>query len=82
MAVHMNRPIFTLATGTPTLRAALASPPAAKIQLPTRVRSSTQVATRSSPATRRTDIGTPGTCGVPSVRAAIQPLPASQANSR
>ena len=32
--VVMNRPIFTRATGTPTLRAALASPPTPKIQLP------------------------------------------------
>ena len=40
----MNRPVLTRSTGTPELRAALASPPAAKIQLPTRVRSRTQVA--------------------------------------
>ena len=31
-------------TGTPTLRAAFASPPTPKIQLPTRVRARTQVA--------------------------------------
>src|SRR5207244_3332217 len=38
----MNRPILVLVTGTPTARAAFASPPEAKIQLPTLVRSSTQ----------------------------------------
>ena len=37
--------ILVRATGTPTLRAALASPPLAKIQLPKRVRDSTQVKT-------------------------------------
>ena len=42
--VIMNRPIFTRLTGTPTLRAATLSPPTPKIQLPTRVRISTQVA--------------------------------------
>ena len=40
----MNRPILVTVTGTPTARAASASPPTAKIQLPNRVRSSTQVA--------------------------------------
>jgi hypothetical protein len=40
----MNRPIFTLATGTPTARALGAEPPTEKIQLPTRVRSRIQVA--------------------------------------
>ena len=45
IAVVMNSAILTRATGTPTLRAAFASPPTAKIQLPTRVRESTQVAT-------------------------------------
>ena len=40
----MNRPILTRLTGTPTLRAATLSPPTPKIQLPTRVRMSTQVA--------------------------------------
>ena len=34
----MNRPIFTLFTGTPTARADAALPPTAKIQLPIRVR--------------------------------------------
>ena len=41
----MNSPTFTRATGTPTLRAAFASPPTPKIQLPVRVRVRTQVAT-------------------------------------
>src|SRR5918911_3243686 len=41
----MNRPIFTLFTGTPTARELAAEPPTAKIQLPRWVRSSTQVLT-------------------------------------
>ena len=36
----MNRAIFVATTGTPTARAAAESPPTAKIQLPTVVRSS------------------------------------------
>src|SRR4029453_8862745 len=40
----MNRPIFTLFTGTPTARELGAEPPTAKIQLPTWVRTRTQVA--------------------------------------
>ena len=40
----MNSAIFTRVTGTPTLRAALASPPTPKIQLPKRVRVSVHVA--------------------------------------
>src|SRR3712207_8755647 len=36
--------LFRSRTGTPTLRAALASPPTPKIQFPTRVRASTHVA--------------------------------------
>src|SRR6478609_7685032 len=46
----MNSPILTLGTGTPTARALSALPPAAKIQLPTLVRSRIQVpmATNSS----------------------------------
>ena len=46
----MNSPILTLGTGTPTARAVSALPPAAKIQLPTLVRSRIQVpiATNSS----------------------------------
>ena len=44
----MNRPILVALTGTPTARAAFSSPPTAKIQFPTRVRISTQVATATS----------------------------------
>src|SRR6266702_3422260 len=44
----MNRPIFTLFTGTPTARELGAEPPTAKIQLPRWVRSSTQVATTTN----------------------------------
>ena len=50
----MNRRILTFWTGTPTLRAALASPPTAKIQLPNRVRESTQVASSVMPSHQRT----------------------------
>ena len=42
-AVKMNSVILVRATGTPILRAALASPPEAKIQLPKRVRVRSQV---------------------------------------
>src|SRR5690625_2104653 len=42
----MNKPIFTLSTGTPTARAASASPPAANIQFPTLVRSNSHMAIR------------------------------------
>ena len=43
-AVVMNSPTLVLSTGTPTWRALCWAPPTAKIQLPARVRSSTQVA--------------------------------------
>ena len=52
--VVMNSPIFTRCTGTPTLRAALASPPTPKIQLPTRVRASIQVASAVTAIHHRT----------------------------
>ena len=48
----MNRPIFVATTGTPTARAAEASPPTAKIQFPTLVRSSTH-ASRAVTTTQR-----------------------------
>jgi hypothetical protein len=41
--VIMNMSTLTWVTGTPTLRAALASPPTPKIQFPTRVRASVHV---------------------------------------
>ena len=44
-AVVMKRPTLVLKTGTPTWRALTWAPPTAKIQLPARVRSRTQVAT-------------------------------------
>jgi hypothetical protein len=69
----MNSPIFTALTGTPTLRAAFWSPPTAKIQLPSRVRSRIQVATSESPTHQTIDTGRPCTCGSPSGRAVIQP---------
>ena len=77
IAVVTNRPIFTLSTGTPTLRAALASPPDAKIQLPTRVRKRIQVATAVMATHQTTDTGTPRTKGSPAGVAAIHPLVAS-----
>src|SRR5262249_55086939 len=48
--VAMKSRIFVRATGTPTLRAATGSPPALKIQLPRRVRASTQAATTVRPS--------------------------------
>src|SRR6478752_6617771 len=44
----MNRPIFTLLTGTPTARADAGLPPTAKIQFPIRVRVHDAMATKSS----------------------------------
>src|SRR3954452_432462 len=44
----MNRPILTLRTGTPTARALAGLPPAAKIQLPTLVRSRSHVPTATN----------------------------------
>src|SRR5215212_9273135 len=59
----MNRPILTLFTGTPTARELGDEPPTAKIQLPTCVRSSTQVPTmmNSSHHSKVTRIDTPPT---------------------
>lgn len=54
----MNRPILTRFTGTPTARAAAASPPTAKIQLPTFVFSSTQVPTATKTIHQTTRIFT------------------------
>ena len=50
----MNSRIFVRATGTPTFRAATGSPPALKIQLPKRVRASTQAATTVKPSHQST----------------------------
>ena len=72
--------IFTRATGTPMLRAAFGSPPTAKIQLPKRVLSSTQVATAVTPIHQSTDAGTPGTAGSPSGRSPTNPISPSQRN--
>ena len=77
----MKSVIFTRATGTPTLRAAAASPPQAKIQLPKRVRSSTQVKTAVSASHHRIDTGMPCTIGSPSGRVAMIPCAAIQSIS-
>src|SRR6476620_11258171 len=73
----MNSPILVLVTGTPTARAALASPPEAKIQLPTLVRSSTQDATATRAIQMNTVIvtSTPAifTVEAKSTRAASKP---------
>src|SRR6266545_3452336 len=63
----MNRPIFTRRTGTPTARALVAAPPAEKIQLPIRVRSSTHVAmaTNSSHHSTEMRIEVPPPPGLP-----------------
>ena len=47
-AVSMKSPILVALTGTPTARAAVASPPGAKIQFPSFVRQSTQEATSAN----------------------------------
>ena len=52
--VMTNSDTLTRWTGTPTLRAALASPPTAKIQLPNRARASSHVATAVMPIHHRT----------------------------
>src|SRR5215475_13509335 len=52
----MNRPIFTLATGTPTARALTGLPPAEKIQFPTRVRSRIYVAMITNTIQYTTDV--------------------------
>src|ERR1700716_1999669 len=60
IAVPMNSRIFVRLTGTPTLRAALASPPDAKIQFPNVVRVRTHVAMTVSPIHHRTEVSNPG----------------------
>ena len=72
---------MTLRTGTPELVAALVSPPAAKIQLPTGMRSSTQVASAASATNHRISTGMPGTLGVPLLKVSTQPVSAIQAKS-
>ena len=54
----------------------------AKIQLPKRVRSNTQVASAVSTNHQITDTGMPLTSGEPSVRVWIQPASASQRNAK
>ncbi len=56
IAVPRNNTILVRLTGTPTLRAALASPPAAKIQLPKVVRASTHAAITVTPMNHRTAV--------------------------
>src|SRR5215469_2781400 len=58
-AVNMNKLILTRATGTPTLGAASASPPAANIQLPYGVLNNTQPRTKVRPAHHHIDILSP-----------------------
>jgi len=58
-AVVMKSPIFTRSTGTPARRAASASPPAARIQLPARMRASTQVASAARPSHHATGVRNP-----------------------
>src|SRR6266545_2514184 len=80
-AVVMNSAIFVLATGTPTLRAAGALPPAAKIQFPALVRSSTQVATAVTPSHQKmaTRNCTPNIGTVEANRACARPYPGTVA---
>src|ERR1700739_205101 len=58
-AVNMNKLILTRATGTPTLRAADGSPPAAKIQFPNGVRKSIQPRIKLRPIHHQIEIGKP-----------------------
>ena len=69
----MNRMILTRWTGTPTLRADVSSPPVAKIQLPKRVLSKTQVARAVSATHQTIDTGRPSMMGRPFVFVPIQP---------
>ena len=78
-AVVMKSAVLTRLTGTPELRAAPASPPLAKIQLPTRVRSRTQVARAAIARNHRTSTGMPSTLGLPLLKVSIQPCSAIQA---
>ena len=55
----MNSEIFTRRTGTPTFCAALASPPAAKIQLPNRVLASVNAQTAASANHHSDHLGNP-----------------------
>ena len=64
-AENMNIKIFTRLTGTPTYRAAWASPPDAKIQLPNRVRVKTKCPTMTRPMAQMIRAGIPSITGCP-----------------
>ncbi len=76
-AVTMNSEILTALTGTPTLRAALASPPEAKIQLPIRVLVSTTWAITAMTSAQTISMGMPPTAGAPLGSLLMMPLSAS-----
>src|ERR1700710_381202 len=80
-AVPTNRRILTRATGTPTLRAACASPPTAKIQLPNSVFTRIHVAAAVNPIHQTTDMGIPATSGDPSALLPIQPICPNHVNT-
>jgi hypothetical protein len=72
---------LTGATGPPEFRPALATPPAAQLQLPARVASNTQVASSAKPTNHRIDTGTPCTVGSPDGNFWIMLCAASQTNA-
>ena len=80
-AVNMKSTIFTGLTGTPTLRAALASPPEAKIQFPRRVRVRMTCAITARPRAQRMTAGTPFTAGLPSASLSTMPILENQTKS-
>jgi hypothetical protein len=72
-AVNMNIRIFTRLTGTPELRAASASPPEAKIQLPKRVLGQSSTWPKiTRPIAQTISIGMPSTTGWPGAVAALK----------
>ena len=77
----MNRSDLHPPTGTPTLRAALASPPDGEDPVAEAGVRRTQVATAVRPSHQRTDAGRPGTSGGPSAVADAADI-ASQAEDR
>ena len=77
----MNNIAFTSATGTPELRAASASPPDARIQLPNRVRARTKAPIAATAANHNNSTGIHGTIGSPFGWLAIH-LPRASAENR
>src|SRR6218665_3441192 len=79
-AAKTNRPVLTLRTITPEFLAAVASQPEAKIQLPSGVRSSTQVANAVRPTNQQLSTGMPVIIGTPVGKRGISPCSPMKAN--